>query len=51
LTAAEINAVMRKYLFDDYRFTKTFDIYAFWFPFQSVHRSNKNCVRVAFLFH
>ncbi|KAF5326320.1 hypothetical protein D9611_000022 [Ephemerocybe angulata] len=42
LSAAEINSFIKSYLYDDFRFAKTFNVYAFWIPFQSAHRSNKN---------
>lgn len=44
LSTSEIKAVLRGFLFDDFRFAKTFNIYAFWVPFQSAHRLNKHWV-------
>ena len=46
-SASEIKNVLGTYLKDDFRFSKTFNIYAFWVPFQSAHRSNIHWVRLS----
>jgi len=47
LSPAEAHNHLRRFLFDDYRFRKPFDVYAFLVPFNSANSSNTSwvCVR------
>jgi len=40
LSFGQIKTQLWMYLRDDFRFAKTFNVYAFWLPLQSIHRSN-----------
>lgn len=44
MTPGEAHNHLKKYLFDQFRFSKTFDVYAFVIPLNSAHTSNNSWV-------
>lgn len=44
LSPTEAHHALKRYLFDDYRFRMTFDIYAFLKPLSSAHTANTSWV-------
>jgi hypothetical protein len=44
LSPTEAHSALKRYLFDDYRFRMTFDIYAFLKPLSSAHAANTSWV-------
>ncbi|TEB37418.1 hypothetical protein FA13DRAFT_905146 [Coprinellus micaceus] len=41
LSVTELQDVLSSYIHDNYEFAMTADVYKFWVPFQSAHRSNR----------